>query len=160
MTEPERRTRNAAVDLARSQIGVTENPKGSNWGPVVAEYLKSVGIHSPAPWCAAFVYWVFQRTLGAKNPLPKTGYTPLILRWAKEQKRIIPIAQCQPGDLVLFYYPHLKRVGHVGIVALAKPDHVWTIEGNTNDDGTREGWKVCRRKRAITKHMIGVNAWK
>jgi hypothetical protein len=36
---------------------------------------------------------------------------------------------------------------HTGFVAEAQPDLFTTIEGNTNDDGEREGHEVCRLSR-------------
>jgi hypothetical protein len=39
---------------------------------------------------------------------------------------------------------------HVGIVEASDPLQITTIEGNTNDDGSREGYEVCRRKRGYT----------
>ncbi len=40
---------------------------------------------------------------------------------------------------------------HTGIVLSAEGDVLKTIEGNTNDDGSREGYEVCRRIRNLAK---------
>jgi hypothetical protein len=37
--------------------------------------------------------------------------------------------------------------GHTGIVISAEEDVFHTIEGNTNDSGSSEGYEVCRRIR-------------
>ena len=37
---------------------------------------------------------------------------------------------------------------HVGIVVRPLEEVFETIEGNTNDDGSREGYEVCRRFRS------------
>ena len=50
---------------ARKEIGVCEVPPGSNRGPVVNEYLKSVGLRPGFAWCAGFsapASGIFQRT--------------------------------------------------------------------------------------------------
>ena len=39
---------------------------------------------------------------------------------------------------------------HTGIVARAGAAAVETIEGNTNDEGSREGYEVCARTRGYT----------
>ena len=39
---------------------------------------------------------------------------------------------------------------HTGIIASAGPDTLQTIEGNTNDDGSAEGYEVCARTRGYT----------
>ena len=53
-----------------------EEPKGSNTGSMVNQYLSSVGLKPGLPWCAAFVYYIFDQVtkrLRVKNQLPKTG---------------------------------------------------------------------------------------
>jgi hypothetical protein len=156
MNEVEAERREAVMVVARRQVGQQEQPRGSNWGGTIPQYLASVGINSPAPWCAAFVYYCFEHAHDVVNILPRTGYTPLIHRWVKANKRIITAQQAQKADLVLFWFPALKRVAHVGIVGKITPSDVWTIEGNTNDEGSREGYEVARRKRKLTRHMIFV----
>jgi hypothetical protein len=50
------------IATERGEIGVHEQPLGSNWGSRVREYLDSVGINFPAPWCAAFQAWAYRLT--------------------------------------------------------------------------------------------------
>jgi hypothetical protein len=38
---------------------------------------------------------------------------------------------------------------HIGIVESLEGEAMLTIEGNTNDQGSREGFEVCRRRRAL-----------
>lgn len=154
--------RDDIIAAARAEIGQKESPIGSNWGGKIPEYLASVGISTPAPWCAGWLYWVFNKALGEQNPLPRTGYTPLIHRWAKTQKRVIPAVKAQPADLVLFYFPSLRRVGHVAIVGLVQLNirKVFTIEGNTNTEGAREGHIVARKLRPLSDRMIFVRTGK
>lgn len=149
--------REAVMQIARAEMGQQEKPRGSNWGGKIPQYLASVGINTPAPWCAAFVYYVFEHAHDVVNVLPRTGYTPLIQRWAKEHSRIIPAQKAEKADLILFWFPALKRVGHVAIVGKVEQTHVWTIEGNTNDEGSREGYEVARRKRKLNSNMIFVS---
>ncbi len=48
----------AALQVAESQVGVTEQPPGSNDGPQIAEYRTATqGAYAGAPWCAYFVSW-------------------------------------------------------------------------------------------------------
>ena len=109
--------------------------------------------------CAAFVYWIFDQVLADSNPLPQTGYTPLIHRWAKKEKRVIAPPRAQPADIVLFHFPSLRRVGHVGIVGIVQSSirKVTTIEGNTNTEGAREGHIVARKVRPLSDRMIFVS---
>ena len=51
-----------ALAQAAGEIGVMEQPLGSNRGPRVDQYLSSVGLDPTSghyAWCAAFVYWCF-----------------------------------------------------------------------------------------------------
>jgi len=36
---------------------------------------------------------------------------------------------------------------HTGIITQVQPEAIHTIEGNTNDQGSSEGYEVCRRVR-------------
>ena len=147
--------------VARAEVGVSEKPLGSNWGPRVAEYLASVGIYQPAYWCMAFVYWVFSTALRGDNRLPVTGYTPVVMNWAHRTKRLVGPQDATPGDLVLYYYPARGRVAHVGILgwmsrAVLGMRFMWTIEGNSDDQGRRNGTKVVRRRRRVTENTFFV----
>jgi len=137
-------TASAALKIAACQLGVTEKPKGSNKGPEVEIYLKSVGLGGGYSWCMAFVYWcVAQAKLS--NPLKRTG--GVLAQWnAKpELRKTIP----EPGDIFIMDFG--GGAGHTGFVEKVLSNGViQTIEGNTNADGSREGYAVCRRTRKIS----------
>ncbi len=132
-----------------------ENPKGSNWGHPVQDYLASVGIYFPASWCMAFMYWCFDdaaHQLGLTNPMAKIG--GVLAQWnlskADQYKGSMP----QVGDVFIMDLGH--GLGHTGIVEKVNPDgSLATIEGNTNDTGSREGYEVCRKTRHLGTTIIG-----
>lgn len=129
---------------AVSQLGIEEIPRGSNSGPAVEKYLKSVGLGKGYSWCMAFIYWATKEAsieLGALNPLSKTGGVLDMYNKEKDLRVITP----QPGDIFIMDYG--KGTGHTGIVEKVVGTTLHTIEGNTNDEGSREGFEVCRRKR-------------
>ena len=131
---------------AITQLGVQEVPKGSNKGVDVEKYLKSVGLGGGYSWCMAFVYWnVLQasKKLTIPTPLLKTGGCLAQYNNPKNTKKIAPLA----GDI--FIQDYGKGTGHTGIVEYVVGDTIHTIEGNTNDEGSREGFEVCRRVRKI-----------
>jgi len=137
-----------ALQIAISQIGKEENPRGSNWGEPVRSYLISVGINFPASWCMAFVYWCFGKAakeLGVANPAVKTG--GVLFAWNNAQ---IKCKAKVPSIGSVFIMDFGKGLGHTGIVEKFDATHIYTIEGNTNDTGSREGYEVCRRKRLRT----------
>ncbi|MDF2189269.1 CHAP domain-containing protein [Paraflavitalea sp. CAU 1676] len=139
------------VEEAVSQLGVEEQPRGSNRGPQVDKYIQSVGL-DPAgkhPWCMAFVYWCHVQAgdkMGVPINMLKTGRVMLQWQTKKGKYRVLTP---QPGDVFIMDYG--KGLGHTGIVESVENDFVHTIEGNTNDEGSREGYEVCRRKRPRNK---------
>ena len=147
------------------EIGNEEIPRGSNWGIHVQKYLKAVGINSPNPWCMAFVYWCVENSNalqsniigGMSNPLVKTG--GVLKQW--NDIDIHYLSKFNPGTQIKFQEPkqgdifimdYGKGLGHTGFVESVDKDGIYihTIEGNTNDEGSREGFEVCRMKRKIS----------
>lgn len=141
-----------ALEIAKTQLGKHEIPRGSNWGPDIKKYLASVGITKPSAWCASFAYWCFDeasRELGMKNPLTKVG--GVLRQWEFSPKYRIPKNLIpQPGDL--FVLDHGKGLGHMGIIESVDPQtfEEYAIEGNSNSDGSRDGEEVVRHKRLPT----------
>ena len=125
------------VLIARKELGVRE-ATGKNDGPRIKAYLAAAGLKTGAPWCAAFVSWVHQQ---AGDPLPRTGWSPALFPQAKLKK--MPA----PGLVFGIYFPELKRIAHCGFVEALHGKWIYTIEGNTNPAGTREGDGVHRRLR-------------
>lgn len=136
-----------ALKTATTQIGMTEKPLGSNWGVPVKNYLKSVGIDFPAAWCMAFVYWCFEQVSEkGKNPLVKTGGVMKAWNTADAKNKV---KDPEPGDIFIMDFG--KGLGHTGIVEKVDQTFIYTIEGNTNDSGSREGIMVTRKQRPKTK---------
>ena len=148
--------REKALEIAITQIGKRENPLGSNWGEPVQSYLRSVGIGFPASWCMAFVFWCFKNAsiqLDVINTAVKTG--GVLKAWnnaTKETKSNTPVI----GSIFIMDFG--KGLGHTGIVEKFDDTFIYTIEGNTNDTGSREGIAVCRktRKRNTIKGYINL----
>lgn len=137
-----------AIAIAVTQLDKQEDPKGSNWGHPVQDYLHKVGIDFPASWCMAFVYWSFDeaaKAIGAITPLVKTG--GVLRAWNEAGSH--HVTDPQPGDIFIMDFGH--GLGHTGIVESVEGSVLHTIEGNTNDTGSREGYEVCRRQRSIYK---------
>ena len=137
-----------ALEIALTQEGNHEEPKGSNSGPMVNQYLASVGLGPGYSWCMAFVYWCFNQAaqeMGVKNPLKKTGGVIAQLMASKKYLAKPP----KPGDVGIMEFGGGK--GHTFIVVDYDPKtgYISTIEGNTDDSGGREGWEVARRRRRV-----------
>lgn len=144
-----------ALQIAIGEIGKEEIPRGSNWGENVEKYLQTVGINFPASWCMALMYWCFDQAahkLSLTNPLFKTG--GVLAQWNNRVScHIAPTAVIQAGDIFIMDFG--RGLGHTGIVESVSEGVIHTIEGNTNDTGSREGYEVCRKQRKIASPIIG-----
>lgn len=127
------------VAAAQKEIGVREGDV-QNTGKRVSEYLRYVGINRPDKWCAAWVSFVFGQ-VGYSTP--KTAWSPALFPASRQ------VAKAKPGLVLGIYYASLKRIAHCGIVEQVKNDWVFSVEGNTNVNGSREGDGVYRRTRHI-----------
>jgi hypothetical protein len=128
-------TQNEVVVVAQKEVGVQESSENS--GPRVDQYNAYVGFKK-VPWCASFVSWCFGQ---AGYPQPRTAWSPSLF----PANRIVK--EPLPGMLLGIYFLKLKRIAHCGIVEGVKNDLVYSIEGNTNINGSREGNGVYRRIR-------------
>ncbi len=129
-----------------SQLGVRELT-GNNDGTMVETYLQSVGLGKGNPWCAAFVKWSF---LQAGYSPPITGWSPT----AFNANNVVYdgrnfLKQPQPGDVGVLWFPRLRRIAHTYFFDYAINKSVYSsVEGNTNEAGSRDGDGVYRKKRS------------
>ncbi|HEY4187789.1 MAG TPA: peptidoglycan-binding protein [Polyangia bacterium] len=154
----------SVLATAATQLGVRETPGKPNRGPQVDEYVRSVGL-DPAggySWCQAFVYWCFVQAsaaLGAANPCVRTA--GVLDHWAKSPLGARVYAQAafdDPGLVrpgAIFIIDHGGGRGHTGLVTQVVSGAVTTIEGNTNQAGSREGDGVYTHTRSIASINVG-----
>jgi lysozyme family protein/peptidoglycan hydrolase-like protein with peptidoglycan-binding domain len=154
-----------AIEVAAEEVGVLEVPAGSNRGPRVEEYQNSVGSFCVGQaWCMCFMHWVFRtaaQQLGTTSPVPKTG--GVLDAWTQSQKLRSPVkivtaddaeddpSLVEPG--MAFFLRTSDRTGHTGLVVANFNGLLETIEGNTNNGGSREGIGVFRRRKRPISHI-------
>jgi hypothetical protein len=142
--------RKAALDRARTQIGVKESPYGSNQ----TKYCDWYGM--VGPWCAMFATWCFElaaQGMGKDSPSFVRGtyyaYVPYIVSDARSGKRGLQTTGSPvPGDLVCYDWSGDGVYDHVGLF------ENWTggrtfeaLEGNTAVGNDSNGGEVMRRQR-------------
>ncbi|MES2462784.1 MAG: CHAP domain-containing protein [Armatimonadota bacterium] len=152
----------AAIELflhvARTQLKVVEIPKGSNAGPEINRFLKLCGLGPGYYWCSAFGMWVGVQAADATAgdyfeswPLPRSADCDTVL--FKARKLDIIHSTPQKGD-IFFVMASPTDATHLGIVeAVNKDGTIRTIEGNSNDGGSRNGYKVANRPSRSVKHL-------
>lgn len=145
-------------DVYTRNIGVREIPKGSNWGPSIKVYLNSVNVKTPAAWCAAFVHYCLSKagipnTITAWSP---TAHNPKNLVYFQNKLLKGP----EPGDVFCLWFPKLKRIAHTGFFDRQQNNSIFvSVEGNTNEAGSREGDGVYRKYRSY-KATYSISRWK
>lgn len=142
-----------ALQIAELMVGVREE-QGENAGVMVDVFLKDVGLGAGYSWCMAFVVWCYDQaagSLGIKSPLAHTG--GVLDQLAKTTCQVVPAsayASPQPGDIGILDFGNGE--GHTFLVSgAASIAMVFSVEGNTNDNGSREGIGVFDRERTIAK---------
>lgn len=145
------------VEIARGELGVTEDPRGSNQVKYWDSYDPKM---QGQPWCVAFLWWVFQQA-GERMSFfggGRTASCSMLLRWYREQGLTVPVSEVQPGDIVILNFHGTTDTEHCGLATgisdiknLSKgmPYSVWTIEGNASpSDGSQSnGGMVCEKIR-------------
>jgi hypothetical protein len=148
------------VAYAELEAGVRE--KSDNWSPRIKEYLNEADVKDPAPWCAGFVNWCAKQAANSMNVLspledvPVEAYVQSYYQYASGHNWVVQPKDVKPGMLFAIWFPSLKRYAHIGFVYEVDPNLKWftTIEGNSNDDGSREGIEVCSNKRNIKPTVV------
>jgi hypothetical protein len=133
------------VALAQAEVGVAEQPPGSNNSPRIAQYRSATaGAPGPGPWCAYFTSWL-ARSAGAPVGEHGQGFGSVdaLYAWAQRSGRAVPASSGQdpkPGDLIVWDE-------HIGMVEAVRPDgSIQTIEGNSSDRVSR---RVHRKGDAL-----------
>lgn len=162
--DPTGKTYNDLI-VAYAKQHLDQHPRevgGENRGPWVRLYMK--GKDGPEwLWCAGFSCMILQQaadSMGRNMPFRRSVSCDVLATQAKTAGTFIsqrnltdgnPRKQdMPPGSLFLVRRTPNDWV-HVGIVLTFEDDRITTIEGNTNDDGNREGYEVCLRARNYSK---------
>ena len=132
------------IAVLDAQVGYQEGYSGGHWNniekyandPIVSELAWVQG----QPWCAVFAVWGY-RTAGVREgSFPVTASVADAMQWYQDNGRWSEYPTL--GAQVI-----LGGNVHTGIVVSFDNDWIYTIEGNTNTNGSAEGDGVYRRTR-------------
>ena len=147
--------RERVSEVYSSQVGIRERTN-QNDGKEVEMYLASAGLKKGNPWCAAFVTWTFKQ-VGVKAMV--SGYSPA---WFPAAKVIWKNNKGQApaqADVFGLWFANKGRVAHVGFIdAWGDGNYAVTVEGNTNEGGSRDGDGVYIKRR-LKKQIYVVSRW-
>lgn len=122
------------IDVASSQLGVEEDPKGSNCIKYNTAYYNRSVSGEAYPWCMVFVWWCFREAGLAKLFYggKKTASCTTLMNWAKANGQFVTSGY-KPGDVLFYQFDSDPAADHTGICVGASAASVTAIEGNTND---------------------------
>lgn len=122
-------TAHDVLNLARAQLGVAENPVGSNSG---TPYHAWYGPESEGwQWCAIFVDWVFWHIDPALIHRLKSAYSGDYLTIGRRNNE--EISAPVPGAIAVMDYGDGGITDHIGIVESVSGGYMTLIEGNHNN---------------------------
>jgi hypothetical protein len=133
------------LTLANKYVGVSEEPFGSNRGDLIDKWNRQSNVPLGSFWCCSFVSAIGKEFQDAHNidwPVPITADCDVVYSWAR--KRQLMTSSPAAGDL--FVCHRGDDAYHIGIVDTEGVDGIiGSIEGNSNNNGSRNGYLVARR---------------
>ena len=132
------------LELARADLGYTEDPPGSNRTKYWESYDPKM---QGQPWCVS-CQWDWFNQAGERMAFfggGKVASCSTLLRWYREQGLTVPVEQVRPGDIVILNVHGTKDTEHCGLVEKVahgddgKVQAIFTIEGNTTPSGNEYG---------------------
>lgn len=138
------------------QIGVREKT-GHNDGPAVEMYLRSVGLNKGFAWCAAFVHWCLVQA-DIKNNVRGAAASArnnddLVLYRHKF------LQEPRAGDVFTLWFNSMHGEHHTGFFDRKINSSVFaSVEGNTNEQGSREGDGVYKKYRSFNA-TYSISRW-
>lgn len=138
-----------------AQQHASQHPRevgGDNRGPWVRAYCGADG--APFAWCAGAVSTLLAQAAFLRDlpvPIPFTlGCDELAASATRAHRLTHDPRSVRAGDI--FLVRHARNPAdwiHTGIVTAMHADHMETIEGNTNDTGSRNGYELIPRTRGL-----------
>lgn len=142
------------TELAKTQVGITEYPPGSNQCIYNREFYGRAVSGANFPWCCVFVWWLFAQFEPCL--VKKTASCMDLAQWFKDNNQWIEPGDQLPGDVAFYKFNTNSRwTNHTGLVGevLGKND-IMAWEGNTSEKGSQDnGGAVLYKHR--TSNIVG-----
>lgn len=132
------------IKVAKAEVGYHEGRTGTTWNnhQKYSEQVPGLAWSDGQPWCATFVSWCAMKADLAAY-FPRTASTDAAAKWWKDRHQWSEYPAI--GAQVLF--GTAGDMNHTGLVYAYDGTYIYTVEGNTNTSGSREGDGVYLKKR-------------
>lgn len=141
-------------EVARKYLGQTEKPSNSGFTDVYFEKkMQEVGFVKGHAWCSYFAELVFIEAFPERDvELSKLFSGSTIQTFRNFLNAAYPIGNVPVVNHLVIWQRYLngkpQPTGHAGIVSEVLSGWEFkSIEGNTNDEGGREGFEVAELQR-------------
>lgn len=147
-------------EVARKYLGQTEKPANSGFNDTVFEdKMEEVGFQKGHAWCAYFAELVFKEAIPERfDELDKLFSGSTVLTFRNFRDAAYMISQVPRVDHLVIWQTMKEgkamATGHAGIVS--EVTNLWefkSIEGNTSDAKSREGYIVAEHDRKILANV-------
>lgn len=151
------RFRAKAAAFAKQWIGVSEQGANTSFADGVFQaMMQEVGWKSGEAWCMYLAKAVHAASFKAdRDKIIKilTGSTQQSWNNAKNDTtntyEVIESGNPKLGDIAIYQSTTNSGLGHAGIVIAHKGNTFTTVEGNTNQAGSRSGDSVLKKERPL-----------
>lgn len=151
------------VKNARSYIGKTEKPNNSGFtDPSFEKEMKEEGWQYGWAWCAIFAKVVYKNVFPEKFTILDKLFSASTVQTFNNFKKAGYFISDTPVKGALVIWQNQKNgipqsTGHAGIVTEVYNKELFkSVEGNTNDQGGREGYIVAEKLRKVKKVRDGL----
>jgi hypothetical protein len=145
------------VAIAKSYAGQEEIRENQGFkDPAFQTKMVSVGWYKGAPWCAFLAKLIWQEAFaisdtvgsGLVKKYANGSATQTYQNYAKSAEFHVSKTPIVGAEVI--WEEGNGPAGHAGIVIEIDGPNIKTIEGNTNTDGSREGYIAAIKTRAIS----------
>lgn len=132
------------IAQAKGEVGYQEGKSGGVWNNHQQYSPQVPGLEwsQNQPWCATFLSWVALKS-GLPKYFPCTASTDTAAKWFKNRKQWHEY----PAKGAWGFLGTNDDMYHVFLVADYDDEYVYTVEGNTNTNGSAQGDGVYELKR-------------
>ncbi len=137
---------------AGSYAGIRETTP--NDSDMIRKFQSVIGVAQQESWCLSFVQYCVEKVDRLyfcvdpnhnQSTLMPTEHCLTLWRFSPERRKSEPC----PGLIAIWQHGD-TAAGHAGIVEMKTKDGFYSMEGNSNEAGSREGDGVYRKKRLLT----------